>query len=175
MVQHTAMDLLGRLPDQLASDANKEPFTIVFPPENGRVPPVTVSFGDAGFVVTLRGQEYFLGDQRRPGMNVTASYKFVKASEGYKAVRQGDLQIYGFGLKPGTKRSFRQEGIYTALQKKFGKIFAPEIKLQGFKFNSDKLATAGQFVPQEIIAQDGWLAVGYCREKVSGPATAASN
>ena len=98
-------------------------------------------------------------------MNVTATYKFEKTPEGYKAVRQGELQIYGFGLKPGAKRSARQQGIYTALQKKFGKIFAAEIKLQGFKFNSGKLASAGQLVPQEIIAQDGWLAIGYCRVK----------
>ena len=40
------------------------------------------------------------------------------------AVRQGDLQIYGFGLKPGAKRALRQQVIYTALQRKFGKIFA---------------------------------------------------
>ena len=86
-------------------------------------------------------------------MNVTAAYKFEKTPEGYRAVRQGDLQIYGFGLKPGDKRSFAQQGIYTVLQAKFGKLFASEIKLQGFKFNSGKLAAAGQLVPQEIIAQ----------------------
>ena len=66
-------------------------------------------------------------------MNITAVYKFVKTPEGFRAVRQGDLQIYGFGLVPGTKRSFRQQSIYTALQAKFGKIFSPDIKLQGFK------------------------------------------
>ena len=86
--------------------------------------PITVSFGDNGLTVTLRGQEYFLGDEREPGMNITANYKFVKTPEGYKAVRQGDLQIYGFGQVPGAKRSFRQQGIYTVLQRKFGKVFA---------------------------------------------------
>ena len=120
---------------------------------------------DNGVTITLRGQEYYTGDRKQPGMNVTAVYKFVKAPEGFKAVRQGDLQIYGFGLVPGARRSLRQQGIYTALQAKFGKIFGPEIKLQGFKFNNGKLAAAGQLVPQEIIAQDGWLAVGYCRAK----------
>ncbi len=164
MVQRTALELLGRLPEQLKPDEDKEPFTIVFPPEN-TVQPVTVSFGDGGLTITLRGKDYFTGDRHQPGMNVTATYKFEKAPEGYKAVRQGELQIYGFGLKPGTKRSAPQQGIYSALQKKFGKIFAAEIKLQGFKFNSGKLASAGQLVPQEIIAQDGWLAIGYCRVK----------
>ena len=111
------MELLGRLPEQLKPEQNKEPFTIVFPPENSRVQPITVSFGDGGFVVTLRGQEYFVGEQRRPGMNITATYKFVKTPEGYQAVRQGDLQIYGFGLMPGAKRSFRQQGIYTGCRR----------------------------------------------------------
>ncbi len=166
MVQRVSLELLGRLPEQLKPDNNQEPFTIVFPPENAREQPVTVSFGDGGFAVTLRGQQYFTGDQRQPGMNVTAAYKFVKTPEGFKAIRQGDLQIYGFGQVPGAKRSLRQQGIYTALQAKFGKIFAAEIKLQGFKFASGKMAAAGQFVPQEIIARDGWLAVGYGRQKV---------
>jgi hypothetical protein len=165
MVQRTATELLGSLPEQLKNEQNQEPFTIVFPPENARVSPITVSFGDNGFAVTLRGQEYFTGDQRRPGMNITATYKFVKTPEGYRAVRQGDLQIYGYGQVPGAKRSLRQQGIYTVLQAKFGKIFGPDIKLQGFKFKNEKLAAAGQLAPQEIIAQNGWLAIGYCRQK----------
>ena len=36
MVQRTALELLGRLPDQLKPDQNQEPFTIVFPPERCR-------------------------------------------------------------------------------------------------------------------------------------------
>ena len=55
MVQRTVLELLGRLPEQIKPDQNKEPFTIVFPPENSPEQPVTVSFGDSGFVVTIRG------------------------------------------------------------------------------------------------------------------------
>jgi len=176
MVQRVLLELLGRLPEQLKPEQNQEPFTIVFPPERiPRVPPVTVSFADDGYAITLRGQEYFTGDQRRPGMNITATYKFVKTPEGYQTVRQGDLQIYGFGQVPGAKRSLRQQGIYTVLQTKFGKIFGPESKLQGFKFKSGKLAAAGQLVPQEIIAKDGWLAVGYSRTKSESAVTAAND
>jgi hypothetical protein len=107
-------------------------------------------------------------------MNVTAAYKFEKTPVGYRAVRQGDLQLYGFGLKPGAPRSAGQQGIYTALQAKFGKLFGPEIKLQGFKFEGGKLAAAGQLAPQEIIAKDGWIVIGYCRANSSG-STVASN
>ena len=175
MVQRTALELLGRLPEQLKPDENKEPFTIVFPQENTPAQPITVSFADSGVTITLRGQEYFTGDRKQPGMNITAVYKFVKTPEGYQGRpprRSANLRIW-----PGAraKRSLRQQGIYTALQAKFGKIFGPDIKLQGFKFNNGKLAAAGQLVPQEIIAQDGWLAVGYCRAKPNNGTTAANN
>jgi hypothetical protein len=168
MVQRLAMDLTGSVPDKLKPENNAEPFTIVFPPE--RIPgvtPVTVSFADGGFSVTLRGAEFYQGDRQQPGMFITANYKFTKTPDGYKAVRQGDLEIYGFGQKPGTKRAARQQGIYTALQTKFGKLFEPEIKFQGIKFAQGRLASAGQFVPQEIIAQNGWLVIGYGRTQSS--------
>ena len=87
-------------------------------------------------------------------------------------MRQGDLQIYGFGQKPGTKRALTQQGIYTALQSKFGKVFEPEIKLKGFKFAQGRLATTGQWVPEEIISQDGWLEICYARAGLAGPAVA---
>jgi len=175
MVQRTSLELLGRLPEQLQPDQNQEPFTIVFPPENAREQPITVSFSDNGFTITIRGWKYYTGEQKQeqPGMYVTAAYKFKNTPEGFRAVRQGDLQVYG--KKPGEKLSARMIYIKNVLQRKFGKIFAAETKLQGFKFNGGKLAAAGQFVPEEIISQGGWLAVGYCRAKVSGPATAAND
>ena len=175
MVQRTSMQLLGRLPEQLKPDQNQEPFTIVFPPENTPTRPITVSFADNGATITLRGQEFLSGDNRLRHMNITATYKFEKTPEGFKAIRQGELQIYGFGQLPSAKRAFTKEAIFTAMQAKFGKIFTPEIKLQGFKFDSGKLAAAGQLVPQEIIAQDGWLAIGYCRAKPAAGLTAAND
>jgi hypothetical protein len=166
MVQRTSLELLGRLPDQLQPEKNQEPFTIVFPPESVREQPITVSFSDGGFAVTVRGWNYFTGEQKQeqPGMYITATYKFVKTPEGYKAIRQGELQVYG--KRPGEKLSARMIYIKNVVMRKFGKIFAPELNLKGFKFDNGKLAAAGQFLPQEIIARDGWLAVGYCRQKV---------
>ena len=173
MVQHWAVGLTGKVPDELKPESNQEPFTIVFPPEQiPRVPPITVSFADNGFSVTLRGQEYYTGDRKQPGMNITANYKFEKTPDGYKAVRQGDLLIYGFGQKPGTRRSLRQQAIYTALQSKFGKLFKPQMKLKGFQFAEGKLAATGQWTPQEIISENGWLAICYARAASSGTAVA---
>jgi hypothetical protein len=173
MAMRTAKDLTGSVPEKMKPGPDQEPFTIIFPPERiPRVNPVTVTFADNGFTITLRGQEYYVGDRKQPGMDVTAIYKFVKTPEGYNAVRQGDLQIYGFGQKPGAKRSVRQQGIYTALQAKFGKIFEPEMKFRGFKFAQGRLANAGTFIPSEIISQNGWIAIGYTHAKAAAPAVA---
>ena len=175
LVQRTAIEFLGKLPDKLKPDQDQEPFSIVFPPEQiPRVQPVTVTFADGGFTVTLSGLDFASGDRHQRKTNIRASYKFVKTPDGYKAVRQGDLQIYGFRDKPDKKRGVAQQGIVKVLQAKFGKIFEPEIKLQGFKFSEGKLAAAGQYVPQEIISENGWLAIGYARAKPAG-ATAANN
>ncbi len=163
MVRRTAKELLGQLPDQLLSDKDKEPFTVVFPKEQlPRVPPITVLFAEGRISITLRGREFYTGEKRQPGMYITATYKFEQSPQGYKAIRQGDLQIYGFGQRPGAPRSFRQEAIWKALQRKFGKLFGPEIALKGIKLGG-KFESAGQFVPTEIISQNGWMAVGYNR------------
>ena len=175
MVQRTLLELLGRLPDQLKNDENREPFTIVFPPENSPMQPVTVSFGEGTVTITLRGAAYIIGDQTKPGMNVTAVYKFEKTPDGLSCGPPGRPANLRLRAEARRQRSFAQQGIYTVLQAKFGKLFAPEIKLQGFKFNEGKLAAAGQLVPQEIIARDGWIAIGYRRAAASGPVTAAND
>ena len=134
IVQRTALEFFGRLPEQLKPDPSQEPFTLVFPPEKSRVQPITVSFGGSGFAVTLHGQEFLSGDRELRRTNIAAKYKFVKTAEGYRAVRQGELQMYGFDQKPGDKLSARQSGIKNVVQRRFAKIFQPDIKLQGFKF-----------------------------------------
>ncbi len=83
-----AVDLLGYVPERLKPDEDHEPWTIEF----ARQQPISVSFDEGGFSVTLRGQRFFKNDQPYPGMNVTAVYKLVKADGVFKAVRQGELQ-----------------------------------------------------------------------------------
>jgi hypothetical protein len=144
----------------------KEPFTVVFPREQlPKVEPVTVSFVENGYSITLRGREFDTGDKRQPGMNITANYTFEKTAQGYKAVRKGDLDIYGYGMKPGSMRTGAQMAIYTVLQRKFGRVFAKEIPLDGFTPQGD-LAAAGKMVPVEIVAKAGWITIGWKREVV---------
>ncbi len=158
MLQRTAQDLLGTVPERLKPDQNQEPFTIVFPKEQ----PITVSFADNGMTITLRGQQFLVGERTRTATNVMASYKFVKTQQGFKAVRQGELQFFAPGKRPGGPRGVSQEAEWKALQRKFGKLFAPEILFNGFT-PAGKLAAAGKLVPVELAARDGWLIVGWSR------------
>ena len=171
MLQRTLKDLLGQMPERLKPDADQEPFTIVF----ARQQPITVSFGDNGFSVTIRGREFLTGERSHPAMNITATYKFVKTDLGFKAVRQGDLDIFAPGTLPGSgkQRGLRQQAIWTVLQHRFGKVFEPEIVMKGFTL-SGKFAS-GRFVPVEIRAENGWLAVGWNRAAAAPTATASSD
>ena len=58
-LQKMISDLLGYLPERLKADEDREPWTIEF----AREQPISVSFADGGFSVTLRGEHYFKGDQ----------------------------------------------------------------------------------------------------------------
>ncbi len=89
MLQTMFSDLLGYVPERLKPDEDREPWTIEFARER----PIAVSFADNGFTLTLRGRHFFKGDKPVLGMNVTASYKFVKADGVFKAIRQGKLEI----------------------------------------------------------------------------------
>ena len=169
--QSTVTDLLGYVPERLKPDEDKEPWTIAF----ARQEPITISFADGGFTVTLRGREFYKGDRGYPGMNVTAAYKFVKADGTVKAVRQGDLQIFPPGFVPGGGRqlSVRQQVIRNLLLRRFGKIFEPEMVPEGIK-PTGKWEVVGKLMPVELTGRDGWLTIGWRRTAVQATATASS-
>ena len=88
-VQATAIDLLGHLPEKMKGDEDGRPWAITFAPRQ----PISVTFADNGFQITLRGVKYYKGDEAYPAMNVSASYKFEKSPEGFKLVRQGPIEV----------------------------------------------------------------------------------
>jgi hypothetical protein len=159
-LQATLRDMLGKVPEKLKPDPDQEPWTIAF----ARQQPISVSFADNGFTVTIRGREYFKGDKGYPGMNVTAKYKFVEQNGVFKAVRQGDLQIFppGFVPRGGRQISVRQQVIRTLLERRLGKVFEPEMVAKGFT-PSGKWAAVGKLQPVELTAQNGWLTIGWRR------------
>ncbi|MGD0900459.1 MAG: hypothetical protein ABR915_21715, partial [Thermoguttaceae bacterium] len=172
MFQSTVTGFLGHMPDRFQDDKDEEPWTIIF----DRRQPITVSFADNGFHVTIRGREYFRGEKGYPGMNVTVAYKLQKTDQGIKAIRDNEIQIFppGFVSGAGRQLSVPQQAIKTILQKKLGKALEKELVPQGFTLKG-KWAAAGKFMPVEWTARDGWLVMAWRRTVAPPAAATASN
>ncbi len=154
-LQATIIDLLGRLPEKLKGDEDQEPWAITFAPRQ----PISVTFADDGFKITIRGNEYFKGETPHPAMDITVSYKIEKTARGFKAVRQGDIQVF----PPGRQQvGGKEQIIRELLTKRFNKIFEPELLGEGFTF-SDKWEKVGKMQPIELVCRDGWLTIAWKR------------
>ena len=139
-VEAKMIELRGSLPEQLKSDEDRDPWSITF--ANSR--PVTVAFHDNGFQVTVRGQRYTSGDREFRAMNVTANYK---------------VQIQGFVRGQG-RLSAQQVTLRTLLQRKFGKMFEPEIVSEGLTLPG-RWEQAGRLDLKHLQSGSGWLVMAW--------------
>jgi hypothetical protein len=168
-LQEKVIEWRGSLPEALESDQDRDPWSITF----DRSQPVTVKFSDDGNVqITVRGQRYTSGDQDFRAMNVTADYK-ISISEpdanqvrGIKLVRQGDLTI----VPPGEPRrlSGREITLRTLLEKRFGKLFEPEIIYEGLVLPG-RWRQAGILDTKQLDTSGGWLVAAFLESGVPAP------
>jgi hypothetical protein len=165
------IDTFGELPEKMKTDPNEDPWGIIF----AKKQPVTVTFADEGFKVTIHGAGYYKGDAPQPAMDVTAIYKIEKTAEGFKAVRQGELQIFPPGFDPNSGQQIppKNQVVRHLLEKRFGKTFEPEIVLKSFVMKG-KLEKAGTFVPVQFSCRDGWLVLAWKRVPVENAMTAST-
>ncbi|MEX0677881.1 MAG: hypothetical protein WD063_12440 [Pirellulales bacterium] len=161
-LQQRATNLLGKLPDSLKSEEDRDPWSITF----ARSQPVTVKFTDGGIQITIRGQRYTSGDREFRAMNVTADYKFQIDGPGIKLTRQGDLTI----VPPGKPRglSGREITLKTLLEKRFGKIFEPEVKYEGLILPG-RWREAGILDLKQASAAGGWMVLAWIESGVPAP------
>ena len=117
-------NLTGKIPEELQDEEGRD-WSITFAVEK----PVELAIADGGVRVTIRGEEYTSGETTYPAMNVTANYKLDKNDQGgLRAVRQGELEIYPPDFKPGVDQlSSSQQSLKTILERRFGKLFKPEL------------------------------------------------
>jgi hypothetical protein len=156
-VQQKVIDLRGELPDNLKSDENQDPWSITF----ASARPVTIQIADDGFTVTVRGQRYTSGERNFRAMNVTARYKAQIEGHGAKLVRQGELEIFPPNFVPGKSRlSTQQVSLKTLLEKRFGKLFEPEIKSEGLELPGN-WKNAGRLDLKVLNSNQGWLAAAW--------------
>ncbi|NQT11113.1 MAG: hypothetical protein HQ582_00090 [Planctomycetes bacterium] len=164
MVEETVraqiVELLESTPSWLEPDEESEPWTISM----ARRQPLSFTFTDNGFSVTLRGRQFIRGGTTYPGMNVTAEYEIQKSDEVVKAVRKGGLAIYPPGFKPGGGKSLstRQQILRSLLEKRFEKIFTPEMVPEPFTLPG-ALENAGELGLAAWESSDGWMLQGWNR------------
>ena len=158
-VQAAVTDALGHLPEKMKGDEDGRPWAITFAPRQ----PISVTFADDGFKITLRGVRFCKGQEvHNDPMNISAAYKIEKSPQGFKAVRQGDIQVFPPDFVPGKQVGGRQQVIRKLLEKRFAKIFEPEILGEGFELPG-KWKAAGKMLPIQLVCRDGWLVIGWKR------------
>ncbi len=157
-LQAVVTDLLGELPERMQTPEDEPPWAITF----ARRLPVSVRFADDAFTVMIRGRRFYKGEDRHPGMNITVTYKIVEAEQGFKAVRQGGVEVLPPGFDPdGDKQlSTSQVIIRKLLQRRFEDLFQEELIGQGLELPG-KLAQAGKMMPVTLVCRDGWLSVAW--------------
>jgi len=164
-------ELLESTPTWLEPDEEAQPWTISM----ARNQPLSFTFADGGFTVTLRGRQFIRGGTTYPGMHITAVYEIQKADDVVKAVRKGDLAIFPPGFKPGGGKSLstRQQILRSLLERRFEKIFTPEIIPDPLVLPGT-LENAGELGLAAWESSDGWMLQGWNRipESEKAPAEA---
>jgi hypothetical protein len=164
--EQIALNLLGKVPDELKPDDEPEPWSITFAPQD----PISIRVDNGLVEVTVRGEHFTRGAKHYEAMYVTARYKIEPAARGIKAVRQGELEI-----KPPVNRPLatREVVIKRMLGKRFGKIFPPEMASKGVELPGP-WAKAGTLIASQAKADDGWLLVTWEEDRQAKPATVSN-
>jgi hypothetical protein len=165
--QDTLTRLLGTVPDRFKAEKEGEPWTITF----ARRQPISFNFtGTNQLAITVRGRSYARGDERYPGMNVTANYRIEPSPEGVKAVRQGEVEIYPPGFQPGAGKqlSVRQQVVRDLLKRRFDKMFDKEFRPKDIQLQIQPDEDQGQqdigsltLVGWEV--NSGWMTMSWKR------------
>ena len=166
-VDRMARERKAKMPESLGSEADQKPWAITFAKQR----PVTVSVDDGRVKVMVRGDKFVSGDRTFPGMDIWATYAIARSSQGMHLIREGDVQIYPPGFKPGgrEKLSMAETSLRRILQKRFDKlckdvIDIPDLPLQG------ELASAGPLPLRQLEARkDGWIVAGWHARDAGGP------
>ena len=159
-VQEAVKNLVGKLPKELESEEDALPWGIAF--HGAR--PIWVAFGDNQFTVSIRGRSFYEGENRHPGMDVTVTYKIISEGESFKAVRQGEVQIFPPGFDPDGDQQLtaQQTAIRRILQRRLGRLFEEEIIPKGLVL-PEEWSRAGTLNLVQWEAKDGWLVLSWKR------------
>jgi hypothetical protein len=154
-----AKEMKADTPESLQSDADQPPWEVTF----AKTRPITLAVADSRAKVMVRGDKFVSGERDFPGMDIWATYAIGRGPQGYILLREGDVQIYPPGFKPGSgeKLSPAETSVRRILQRRFDKVFKSEIEIPDLPLEGE-LATAGPLPLNELVARrDGWLLAGW--------------
>ena len=155
-----AADFQAKMPESLGTEADQQPWAITFAKHR----PISVTAADGRLTVMVRGDKFVSGERDFPGMDISATYAIGRASPGgYVLVREGDVQIYPPGFKPGSgeKLSPAETSVRRILQRRFDKLLKADIEVPDLKLQGE-LAHAGPLPMQQLEAhKDGWIVAGW--------------
>ncbi|MFL5339765.1 MAG: hypothetical protein ACJ8F7_06315 [Gemmataceae bacterium] len=129
--------------------------------------PVEFAFDNNLAKVTIRGTKYLVHEEnedRELGpMNITATYKLEKTDLGFRATRQGELEIYPPDFVKGRdKLTTSQVAQRRLLQRHLADSFQELFELDEIIL-PDSLKRAGPLVPTQFQTTRGWLVLGVRR------------
>jgi hypothetical protein len=165
-------NLTGKVPPELQDEEGRD-WSITFSPER----PIELSIDDGAARVTIRGEEFTSGETvYDTPMNISAQYGIERNDRGgLRAVRKGDLEIYPPGFRPGVDQlSSSQQSIRTVLERRFAKLFKPEIPdkpTAGLELGG-RWKKLGTLPVTSLSADDGWLTVGWAKPSVASRGSA---
>jgi hypothetical protein len=158
-VERIAKENNATLPDSLDNEADDKPWSVTFAKHR----PVTVAAGDGRVKLMVRGDKFVSGDRAFEGMDIWATYRIESTPWGQRLVRDGDVQIYPPGFKPGgvEKLTMKETSLRRILQKRFDKLFKSEIEIPDLEPKGE-LAAGGPLPMNQLTARrDGWVVAGW--------------
>ena len=167
-VERIAKENNATLPESLDNESDDKPWAVTFAKER----PVTVSVGDDTVKLMVRGDKFVSGDRAFDGMDIWATYRIESTPWGRRLVRDGDVQIYPPGFKPGggERLSAKDTSLRRILQKRFDKLFKQEIEIPDLQPQGE-LASVGPLPMNQLTARrDGWVVAGWRTGGRSAPA-----
>jgi hypothetical protein len=154
-----ATDFQAKMPESLGSDADQQPWAITFAKHR----PISVSVADGRLTFMVRGDKFVSGERDFPGMDIWATYAIGRSDRGFVLTRDGDVQIYPPGFKPGSgeKLSPAETSVRRILQRRFDKLLKSDIEIPDLPLQGE-LAHVGPLPMHQFESRgDGWIVAGW--------------
>ncbi len=167
-------EFTGNVPEELQITEDKDPWSITF----ASYQPFGMEVSGNQVRIIVRGKRFSRAERViRNSVDISATYIVERTAVGTKLVRQGDVLVE-FRKQKGTLNT-QQIAFRGFMRKKFENLFKPEFVSEGLE-PKGKFARIGRLQIAQIVAENGWLVLGWNRAPaqattpLNGPAVASA-